>query len=127
MAVPTIWAKDSGEQLEIGRIDEIQTARRYCVEAGHGRRTTRHHGRKKLEVPILVGPTQHSQGPERSPPARPAGAAFHLEVDRSRVRILERPTAKPISLVRDQIDGLGGAIVGFDAGSPQMVQPHRMS
>ena len=27
MALPTIWAKDPGEQLEIDRIGEIQTAR----------------------------------------------------------------------------------------------------
>ena len=77
----------------------------------------------KLQVRTLVGPTQDAQSPEGSPPARLARAALHLEVDRSRVRILERPAAKPISLARDHIDGLGGAIVGFDAGSPQIVQP----
>ena len=32
MALPTIWEKDPGEQLEIGRIGEIHTARFFRCE-----------------------------------------------------------------------------------------------
>ena len=39
-----------------------------------------------------IGPAQHAKRAQRVPSARFAGAAFHLEVHRTRMRVLERPT-----------------------------------
>jgi hypothetical protein len=43
-------------------------------------------------------------------------------VDIAGVAILERPSTVTVPLLLHQIDGLGDALVGFDAGSPQIVQ-----
>ena len=49
--------------------------------------------------------------------------AFHLEVRRTRMRVLERPSPLLVALLRHQIDRLGHALVGRDARPPQVVEP----
>src|SRR5262245_44889424 len=67
-------------------------------------------------------PAQHAERSKGIPAARFAGAAFHLEVHRARMRILERPTPMFVALLPHQLDRLGDALVGCDAGAPQVVQ-----
>ena len=67
-------------------------------------------------------PVQHAQGAKRVPAARLAGAVFHVKVDLTGVGVFEGPSAEGVLLFLHQIDGLGGARVGFDAGSPQKIQ-----
>jgi hypothetical protein len=43
-------------------------------------------------------------------------------VHRTRMRVLERPTPVFVALLPHQIDRLGHALVGCDAGAPQVVQ-----
>src|SRR5690349_9600006 len=74
-------------------------------------------------VRMRVDPCQDPRGPERVPAAWLTGAAFHLEVDRTRVRIFERPAPLRIALARDEIDRLAHAIVRIDTGASHVVQP----
>ena len=50
-----------------------------------------------------VCPAQHAKRSKRVPAARLAGAAFHLEVHRTRMRVLERPAPEVVALVPHQI------------------------
>ena len=76
----------------------------------------------KFEVSSGIRPAQHAERSKGVPAARLAGAAFHLEVHRTRMRILERPTPVFVALLPHQIDCLGDALVGCDAGPSQVVQ-----
>src|SRR5665213_1758044 len=67
-------------------------------------------------------PVQHAERAKGVPAARLAGVAFHLEVHRTRVRILERPSPVRVTLLRHQRDRLGGALVWHDARSAQVVE-----
>src|SRR5437764_12557288 len=71
---------------------------------------------------IAFGPAQHAERPKGVPAARVAGAAFHLEVHRTRMRVLERPSAVFVAFLRYQIDGLGDALVRREARSAQVVE-----
>src|ERR1700737_5502485 len=70
-------------------------------------------------------PAQHAERPKGCPAARLAGAAFHLEVHRTRMRILERPSPVLVTLLRHQIDRLGDALVWREGRSAQVVEPPR--
>src|SRR5204862_4252774 len=67
-------------------------------------------------------PAQHAERPKGVPAARLAGAAFHFEVHRTRMRILERPSPVLVALLRHQIDRLGDALVWREARSAQVVE-----
>src|SRR6267143_6799031 len=62
---------------------------------------------RKSEASKRTRPAQHAERPKGVPAARLAGAAFHLEVHRTRMRILERPSPCLVTLLRHQIDRLG--------------------
>src|SRR4051812_8830920 len=67
-------------------------------------------------------PAQHPKRSQRVPAARLAGASFHLEVDRTRMRILERPAPVIKTLALHQIDRVGDALVRCDARAAQVVE-----
>src|SRR2546423_9668271 len=67
-------------------------------------------------------PAQHTERSKGVPAARLAGAAFHLEVHRTRMRVLERPPPVLVALLRHQIDRLGDALVWREARSAQVVE-----
>jgi hypothetical protein len=46
----------------------------------------------------------------------------HIEVNLTGVDVLERLSPVPVSLFLYEVDPLGDAVVGFDAGSPQIIQ-----
>src|SRR5260370_26831305 len=71
---------------------------------------------------VSARPAQHAERSKGVPAARLAGAAFHLEVHRPRMGVLERPTPVFVALLPHQIDRLGHALVASDAGPPQVVQ-----
>src|SRR5262249_1609908 len=66
-------------------------------------------------------PLQHAQRTQRVPAAGLAGAAFHFEVHRAGVRVLEAPAPVAVALLLPQLDGFGHAHVGFDASPAQVV------
>src|SRR2546427_4076024 len=78
---------------------------------------------RKSEASKRTRPAQHAERPKGVPAARLAGAAFHLEVHRTRMRVLERPSPVLVTLPRYQIDRLGDALVGREARPAQVVEP----
>src|SRR5439155_7035285 len=71
----------------------------------------------------LFVPAEDAQGAEGVPPARPAPALVRLDRHPAGVPGLERPPAVGVALRRDQLDRLGHALVGRDAGAAQVLQP----
>src|SRR5437870_2846314 len=78
---------------------------------------------RKSEASKRTRPAQHAERSKGVPAARLAGAAFHLEVHRTWMRILERPSPVLVALLRHQIDRLGDALVWREARSAQVVEP----
>jgi hypothetical protein len=66
---------------------------------------------------------QHAQGAKGDPAARPALALVGLDRHGAWVPDLERPPAVAVALGRDQVDRLGRALVGRDAGAAQVLEP----
>ena len=79
--------------------------------------------RLKSESLHRTRPAQHAERPKGVPAARLAGAAFHLEMHRTRMRILERPSPILVTFRRHQIERLGDALVRSGARSAQVVEP----
>src|SRR5438309_11898066 len=79
-------------------------------------------GSPNSEASRRTRPAQHAERSKGVPAARLAGATFHLEVHGARMRVLERPTPVLVALLPYQIDRFGHAVVGRDAGPPQVVQ-----
>src|SRR5436190_1261985 len=102
----------------------------FCAKAGAGRHsqpaTAMRIGTSLFMASIYrrkgVPPAQNANGSQRVPAARFTGAALQLDVRRTRMRVLERPAALLVALRSHQLDGLGRAPVGGDAGPPQVVQ-----
>src|SRR3954452_25457196 len=67
-------------------------------------------------------PAQHAKRSQRIPAARLAGASFHLEVDRTRMRVLEWPAPVTMTLAVHQIDRVDDALVRCDARPAQVVE-----
>src|SRR2546427_3428618 len=88
----------------------------FCASAGSARV-------RKSEASKRTRPAQHAERSKGVPAARLAGAAFHLEVHRTWMRILERPSPVLVALLRHQIDRLGDALVWREARFAQVVEP----
>ena len=67
-------------------------------------------------------PVQHSQGAQGIPPARLALALVGLDRHDARIPNLQRPPAVDIAFGRDQVDCLGDAFVGGNAGAAQVLE-----
>src|SRR5690242_12133541 len=68
------------------------------------------------------GPPKHAQGAQAVPAARLAGVPFQLEVDGTRMRVLERPASRRVPLGLDDVEGFGDAFVGSDGGAAQVIE-----
>src|SRR5712692_7387388 len=71
----------------------------------------------------MLVPVQHPHRAESVPAAGLALTFIHLEVDRTRVRILQGPASVFGSLALDEIDRLGPPVVRFDARTLHVLEP----
>jgi hypothetical protein len=67
-------------------------------------------------------PTQHSQRPERVPPARLTHRFTARKGERFVVRAIEEPSTVSLPPVFDEKYGIAKACVGLDIGCPEVVE-----
>src|SRR6478735_7017367 len=80
------------------------------------------HGWWWTELSPLVVPVEHAQRSQRVPAARVSVAVLERELGLARMGVLEQPGAVGLSLVPDQLNGLGDPLVRGLAGTTEVVE-----